>query len=191
MGSGIILLKHAYPTLIENVPPREWKLGDEGRQQSAKVVSHFRNQGIKHILSSLEPKALETATIIGNGFGLKSLPVDGLHEFDIPARPIMTKEQHVEANRRIFDFPDEPTLGSESAKNARNRFATALTAGLRNIPSDDTVLVVSHGTVISLFVGNGDFEKSFSIWRRLACMSYVRLDRQNFTLIEIVENPLA
>jgi 2,3-bisphosphoglycerate-dependent phosphoglycerate mutase len=190
IGPQIFLLKHALPVLVDSVPPREWRLGESGRQQSGELAKHFEILNIRHILTSPEPKAFETATLIGNDLGLQPMTVEGLQEIDIPVRPILTKAEHVTAHQKTYDFPAEPAIGVESAVAARNRFSKSLLEALKSIPIDDNVLVVSHGTVISLFTGDEDYQKSFSIWKRLACLSYVRLRRQDYSLMDVIEDPL-
>jgi broad specificity phosphatase PhoE len=142
----VVLLKHAYPILIESVPPKGWRLGDEGKKQAAALGEAFRGQNIQHILTSPEPKALETATQIGHQLSLNPRPVEGLHELDITPRPIMPRNELVVANKKLFETPDRSVLGTESANNACERFEDALRTALETIPHGENVLVVRSNT---------------------------------------------
>jgi broad specificity phosphatase PhoE len=165
MRSEIILLKHSMPDLIGNTPPQEWKLGVEGQRSAMEFADRLRKKEIRHILSSSETKALETAKIIGRAFGIEPKVIPGIHEIDIKPRPILSREEHINANSLIFEMPDRAVLGNESASNARQRFETALQDGLGKVPLDEDVLVVSHGTVISLFVASKNGCDPLPIWK--------------------------
>jgi hypothetical protein len=68
---------------------------------------------------------------------------------------------------------------------AHRRFASALNAILED--NKGTVLVVSHGTVISLFVSRATGIDGFSLWRRLGLPSFVVLSLPGLRLKEVVE----
>ncbi len=86
--------------------------------------------------------------------------------------------------RDLFAQPDSAVFGSESASAALTRF----TAAVGRITSDepDDVVIVSHGTVISLYVGARADVSAAELWATLGFPSYVTLELPSHRIIEIV-----
>ena len=60
----LILIKHASPQVETAVPSHEWKLSPAGREKAAALAERLRPDAPGAIVSSVEPKAIETARII-------------------------------------------------------------------------------------------------------------------------------
>lgn len=65
-------------------------------------------------------------------------------------------------------------MGKEIADQAYDRFSQAVSDVLKSYPSHD-LAIVSHGTVISLFVSRRCGIPPFEFWQRLGLPSYVVL----------------
>ena len=186
MGNKVILVKHALPILDPSKPAKEWRLGKEG-ELLAKALAHQLEPFLPFALaSSLEPKATKTSEIISLELGVQPLPVEGLEEIDRPALPILTSEQLACSNRRIFEDLTKPAIGQESGNQALTRFGSALRRAMVQLDEDRNLVVVSHGTVISLFVARRNDLDPFELWKRLECPSYVVLSSPSFKVIEVV-----
>lgn len=182
MKKYLILVKHSLPELAGGIPAREWKLSAEGRIRARKLAEQLNSFDPEVIVSSVEPKAKETAEIIADRFDLELRLVDGLHEHDRSTIPLLSTDQFQAAIREFFDKPDTLVFGSESANTAHRRFSSAVHAVLREYP-DQTIVIVSHGTVISLFVSGLTGMSDMLFWSELGLPSYVVLDRQTSMLI--------
>lgn len=165
----LILVKHAQPVLDAAVPPREWRLGREGEEQSHRLAERLRTFLPFTLVSSPEPKAVRTAEIVAATLGITSAVVDGLEEFDRPAMPIVTRGEHTRLNASIFTTRARPVLGRESADAALARFSAAIDRALAPLPSRHTLVVIAHGTVIALFVAQQTGRDAFELWKRLEC----------------------
>ena len=78
-------------------------------------------------------------------------------------------------------------IGGESAAAALQRFARAVRHRVV-APFEHNVVVIAHGTVISLFVASVNPSiDAFTLWKRLRCPSYVILDQSTFALREVVD----
>jgi broad specificity phosphatase PhoE len=86
----------------------------------------------------------------------------------------------------FFKRPSELVFGSETAEQALRRFATAIEQVL-NTYTQGNVVVVAHGTVISLFVGAQTDIDPYRLWQRLGLPSFVVLSLPTFELVEVVE----
>jgi broad specificity phosphatase PhoE len=147
----LILIKHSLPEILDGIPAREWKLSEEGRIRARKLAEQLKEYEPDVILSSLEPKAQETAEILAEYFGLKNQTFEALHEHDRSQSPFYGKEEFQALVQKFFAQPDELIFGSETAIQALGRFEQAVQSIL-NAHHDKTIFIVAHGTIISLFV---------------------------------------
>jgi broad specificity phosphatase PhoE len=83
--------------------------------------------------------------------------------------------------------PDEVVFGEESAAAARDRVTAAITHLLATTSPDQTLAVVTHGTVLALYVAAVTGLDVVDLWRRLGLPAYVTLSRPDLRLIEVVE----
>ena len=86
--------------------------------------------------------------------------------------------------RDLFAHPDATVFGNESASAALARFAKAVD----QIVSEETgdVVVVSHGTVMSLFVASRAHVDASELWATLGLPSYISLELPSHRIVEIV-----
>ncbi len=182
MVGNLILIKHAMPVLDAAAPASTWVLGEEGRRQACEIAERLRERLPFELLSSAEPKARETAEIIAAALGIQSREVAGLEEIDRPTLPIVDAAEHASINRPLFEQPEAAVLGSESADQARERFSTALLAELAGDAPGD-IVVITHGTVMSLFAEAHSPVSAWSLWKRLACGDALRFELPGLRLV--------
>ena len=127
---------------------------------------------------------------IAEELGVTSNTASGLEEFDRPVLPIMSTEEHSHLNKPIFEDPDKLTIGNESGSAALLRFEKAINGEKELVPSERNLVIVSHGTVISLFVQKHNELNGFDLWKKLTCPSFVELGLSRFQVVRIVENPI-
>jgi 2,3-bisphosphoglycerate-dependent phosphoglycerate mutase len=182
----LVLVKHAIPVLDAGRAAREWELGPEGERQAADLAGRLRPWLPFRLISSPEPKAARTAEIVADALGIATRPLEGLQEFDRPALPIMPPDEHARLNAEIFARPGTRVLGAESAHGALARFRSALLGQVAEHPDSDLV-VISHGTVIALFIADHNPVDAFSVWKRLQCAGFAVLKLPRFDLLQLQE----
>lgn len=180
--STLILVKHSIPEVNENIPAREWKLSAEGQSRCKRLADLLVKYHPDQIISSVEPKAKETAELVAKELGLSTNIFEGLHEHDRTNTGYLSKEQFQESVREFFTRPDELVFGNETADEAYQRFQTAIDSILSKFPNQ-TIVVVAHGTVISLYVSRYIGISDLSLWKELGLPSFVALDLQSRALI--------
>ena len=158
--------------LEPQVPPREWVLAAEGEAQSRHLAQRLRAFIPLRLVSSPEPKAIRTAEIVAGELGILLDVVPGLEEFDRPAHPIVSRIEHERLNAPIFRERSSRVLGRESADLALARFSDAVRRLRADTPGEHALVVVSHGTVISLFVEQLTGRDAFETWRALECGAF-------------------
>ena len=167
----LFLIKHALPELDPTVPAPEWHLGERGRALSELLANKLAAYPLDVIVSSIEPKANETARIVAARLNKPHEIVEGLHEHDRRNVPFMPLEQLEARVAEFFAKPNELVLGNETADAAHARFANAIDRVLEKYP-EKNIAVVAHGTVISLFVAR-THPMPFGFWKRLGLPSIV------------------
>ena len=183
---NIILVKHSLPKIIPTIPAKEWRLSRSGQFRCKTLAEKLETYSPDVFISSLEPKAIETAQITA---GLLSKPFstfEGLHEHNRTGVDFLEKGQF---DAKVFDFfaqPDRLVFGKETANQANERFSKALTSVEVKHP-DKNIVVVAHGTVITLFVEKFNSLETFSFWKRLGLPSFVVLSLPHHKLVKTVE----
>jgi broad specificity phosphatase PhoE len=110
--------------------------------------------------------------------------VEGLHEHDRRAVGFLGAETFAARMRDVFAHPDQVVFGTESASAALARFTRAVDGVVREETGD--VVIVSHGTVMSLFVASRARVDASELWATLGLPSYVSLELPSHRIIEIV-----
>jgi broad specificity phosphatase PhoE len=183
----LLLVKHSLPEIVPGVPAREWHLSEVGRLRCEALAEMLAERGPSVLVSSIEPKASETAQIVAGRLGVPWETREGLHEHLRESVPFLPSQEFEERVREFFRKPRKLTYGEETAEEAHRRFAEAIEGILVAYPGE-SVAVVAHGTVISLFVAGIAGLEPFSLWKRLGLPSFVVLSRPDMKVGGIVEN---
>ncbi len=184
---ALILVKHAHSQVNPATPPRTWSLSAEGRRRCAPLAEKLKPYAPAALVSSDEPKARQTAELVGAALGLAPSIVPNLHEHVRDGEPFASSQDAFEEQvRQLMAEPDRCVYGAESAEAARARFAAALGA----LPATRPLAVVAHGTVIALFAAAHNGLDPFALWQGLGLPSFVVLDEPGFEL-RAVEGAIA
>ena len=182
---SLLLIKHSTPEIQPELPANQWHLSDEGRKGAHRLASSLARFSPMKLFSSEEPKAIETSTILARSGHLTSRTAAGLHEHRRNGVAWSTREKFEGNVLAFFAKPDELVFGEETAAQARSRFANTIDKLIED-NVDDTVAVVSHGTVITLFVGTHNQADPYHFWQSLTMPSMVVLSRPDFQITDVV-----
>ena len=183
----LVLVRHSMPEIERDKPASDWKLGEVGRRRAELLAGRLREFSPSVIWSSKEPKAIETAETVAREFGVPVKIAVGLEEHHRENVPFLSsKDEFEEAVERFFLCPDELVLGTETANRARDRFAAAIDKVINAGPTDS--IVVTHGTVMTLYVASVAGVQMMSFWRRLGLPSYVVLTLPDMSIRFIVDD---
>jgi broad specificity phosphatase PhoE len=182
MTKYLILVKHSVPEIVEGRPANRWKLSQQGQVRAQQLAEHLESFVPEVIFSSDEPKAQETAAILANRLGQELHLVPDLHEHDRSNVPFLPHDAFQGSIRDFFQKPDELVFGRETANQAYTRFYRAIHS-LLNEHQNKTIVLVTHGTVISLFVSRLTGSSDFELWSKLGMPSFVAIDLGSSTVI--------
>lgn len=181
---ALVLVKHSLPEIDAAVPANEWHLSEKGRVRSRMLAEKLSRYDLDLIVSSVEPKAVETAEIAARALKLSVEIVDGLHEHERGSVGFLAKERFEQSIGRFFSRPTELMFGDETADHAHGRFSKAV-YGLSDMFSQANMALMTHGTVLSLFVSRIAELEPFALWKQLGLPSWIVLSRPDFRVVEI------
>lgn len=181
---NLILIKHSLPEIIPNVPAREWHLSDEGRRRCGELAEFVSRYQPQVIVTSLEPKAVETGQLLAKSLGLPASSAPNLHEHERQKTPFLSPEMFEASIITFFAEPSQRVSGTESANESHDRFAQAVWDMVDAHPGQN-LAIVAHGTVISLFVSHLTNADPFLLWKRLGLPSFVVLALPENQLITV------
>ena len=102
----LILVKHSLPEIVEDVPAHAWELSSEGRTRVGKLAEKLKQYQPEVIVSSIEPKARQTAELICEKLGVDVVVMDGLHEHDRSSVPFYSNDKFQSRIQELFEEPD-------------------------------------------------------------------------------------
>ncbi|MFN6563490.1 MAG: histidine phosphatase family protein [Nostoc sp. ChiSLP01] len=183
----LILVRHSLPKKIEHIPAKEWRLSLEGQEGCHLLADKLADFQPGIIATSREPKAIETAQIIAQKFNMAVEIVEGLHEHDRSNFGFVEEKKFFETLEAFFATPDKLVMGLETANQAHQRFQQAIKNILAKTPNGDAI-VVSHGTVMTLFVAGCTGKDAFPFWRQLGQPMAIALPLPELNSLEIIAN---
>jgi broad specificity phosphatase PhoE len=163
-GRPVTYVRHAMPAVEEGVDSTRWHLDDATRAHAEVWADRLEvGEGIARLITSTEPKAVETAEAIARRWPAEVVADDRLRE---AGRPWIGTGYRAMAHRYLRG---EPHDGWEPHAAVEQRMAEAL-ADAASTQTPGAVVIVTHGLALSLHLGSrlgGDFDQE-SFWSRLA-----------------------
>jgi broad specificity phosphatase PhoE len=163
-AAPITYVRHAMAAVEEGVDPADWHLGEATREQARTWADRLEvGEGIGALVSSTEPKALETAVAIAERWPAEVREDDRLRE---ATRPWIGTGYRALAHRYLRGEAHE---GWEPQAAVAERIAGAV-GDARDAAAGAAVVIVTHGLALSIHLGDrlgADFDRE-SFWSRLA-----------------------
>jgi broad specificity phosphatase PhoE len=183
MARKLVFIRHSQTRPEPGVAAREWQLTAEGRRRCVPLAAQLAAFNLNLIVTSTERKAVETGQLAAHKLGVPRMSADGLHEHKretAPYFPTITEFQ--ETIRALLTQPDERVFGEETGGQARDRFAKAV-EGVLQSNSRQNIGIVTHGTVLSLFVSPLTGEEIFTFWQSLGMPAIVAFSHPSMELL--------
>ena len=186
MTNRLILIRHSQSQPEPDRSASQWPLTAEGRRRCLALAERLAAYVPDVIVTSRERKAGETGALVAARMGLPIALADGLHEHQREHAGWLPNPAFEQAVTAFFTLPDELVFGEETARQAGARFDAAVRGVLAARPGQN-VAIVSHGTVITLFVAQHAGVAPLPFWRRLGMPAIVVLSLPNLRLLEVIE----
>ena len=180
----LILVRHSLPVIVPGEDAADWRLSDEGRDRAAELAEKLAGYRPSHIASSDEPKASETAGLLAARLGVPIALNPGLREHDRRGAPYFGDERAFQATMaRFFAAPGELVFGRETAAHALARFTAAVSRVIAQSAADRDIMVVTHGTVMALYLASVTGGDAYALWREQALPCYAALALPELRLV--------
>jgi broad specificity phosphatase PhoE len=185
---NLILVRHSVSRQDPSKPSHEWELTEEGEVRCSILAEHLTKYDPDIFVTSDETKALETGRITAELMGTPVVTAPDLYEHRRTATPYYARyEDFVAAVTEFFNYPNQLVFGDESADACYRRFEAAVENVLAEY-QEKSVALVSHGTVMSLFIGRKNNLDPLPLWKNFGMPAYVVLTLPNFEIVEIANH---
>jgi broad specificity phosphatase PhoE len=185
--SNLILIKHSLPEVIHSLPAHQWHLSEIGRLRCKSLAEKIMDHSPDVIFTSPEPKAIETTQIIADSLGKKFHEIGELREHERSNVKWLNKEDFEERVNEFFRFPETLTFGNETAHQANQRFSNVISKITEEHPAGN-IAIVSHGTVIALWLAHRVGIDPFHMWKQLTMPSFVVVPLPQADSLIAIEN---
>ncbi len=118
----LLLVKHSLPEVLPTIPASQWRLSPVGRVRCEALAERLASYVPDIVISSLEPKAVETAQLVARQMDKPCRAAEGLHEHDRTGVEFLGREKFESTVHKFFECPDKLVMGRETARQARERF---------------------------------------------------------------------
>lgn len=134
---------------------RDIAMNDQGRAQAERVAECLAGAGIAEVIASPLQRAVQTATLIGQRFGIDVARDHRLIDFHIgqwegkPPDEVLASDEYQQfaANPMTVRVP-----GGETMHEVKNRAVAAVEQALEDNPAGATIAIVTHARVIRVLL---------------------------------------
>ena len=180
---NIVFVRHSQTQVMPDTPSHQWPLSQEGKRRCATLARHLAPMNLAAVITSEEGKARETGSIVAQDLELPLFTEKWLHEHDRQGAPFLKEKAFRAALHTFFAQPQNLVFGTETAEEALNRFTRGVHAALEKHPTGN-LAIVTHGTVLALYVARHSDWEAREFWERLGQPAYVRFRFPEVALAE-------
>jgi broad specificity phosphatase PhoE len=189
MSNLLILIRHSQSQTDSTRPASQWPLTEEGRRRCGPLADRLAAYAPSAIVTSHERKAIETGVLLAARLGMQATLAEGLHEHQREHVGWLPHPEFEQAVAAFFARPNELVFGEETAGQAGARFEAAARDVIAAHPGQ-TVALVTHGTVMTLFVAAQAGLAALPFWNSLGMPAIVVMRLPGLELLEVIERDL-
>jgi broad specificity phosphatase PhoE len=187
MTHYLILVRHSISKQEPGISAHGWQLTTEGIARCRVLADRLRPYAPAVIISSEEPKAIQTGQAVADAMNVPFETEPALHEHRRENVPYGTQAAFEANVKTLLTHPDQLIFGEETGSAACDRFQAAIEAVVAR-HSGKTLAAVTHGTVMSLFLARTNGVDPVAFWQNLGMPAYVVLTLSDYRLIEVVND---
>ena len=182
----LILIRHSITKQDARVNSRDWTLTEEGQKLCKSLAEELRDYDISRIYSSQETKAYLTGKIVADVLKIPCEKASNLEETHRKTVPYFDSLQEFkESIRTAMKSPDDLLFGEETFADARKRLSAQIDSLLEKHPGQ-TLAIVTHATVLSVYLGHILGRDPVEIWNTMGMPAYIVLSLPEKNLLKIV-----
>jgi broad specificity phosphatase PhoE len=167
MKNKYIFLRHAETLKDPNTHPKDWLLTPDALQIVNKYIEEGKFANVTKIYSSTEPKAVATGKPISAKLEAEINELENFVEVK-REKKFLTDEEFLAQKKKEVENLGTVENGVESGGDALNRFEEGIDK-LESEFNGETILVISHGTVMSIYFAKllNELPNVFDRWQKL------------------------
>lgn len=177
----LIFVRHSAPMIDPEIPSCDWVLSTEGRAAAAALAGRLAGRTIGTVVSSDEPKARQTAEEIASALQLSVELDPGLREHHRASIGYLPRPEFEAGISRFFLQPEMLGFGEETADQVFSRFSVAVERSLER--SDADVVLVTHGTALTLYLARKTGISPLPFWRSLTMPMAMELEGATLAIL--------
>lgn len=174
--STVICLRHFETEVDPETPPSEWTLSEAGRAAMEAFVAGDTAADVDVVYTSPEQKALGTAEAVADDRDADLRVEDRLREVDRSGEGFIEDEAAYEELVEQFFRAPEVAFDWEHRLDAEARIYRFVADLAAEHDGDDTVLLVSHGLLLSTMLAPVFDRDRYEFWRDLEFGAVKRTD---------------
>ena len=180
---NLVFIRHSQSKPEAGVPAHQWRLTAEGRRRCTPLATALIPYNLDLVITSTELKAVQTGEIVADKLGIPCRAEEDLHEHERQTAPYFESQAAFqEAVAALFSRPTELVFGEETAQQALERFTGAVETVLATYHREN-MAIVTHGTVLSLYVSQLTGCESTPLWRGLGMPAFVAFSHPEMKLL--------
>lgn len=185
--TDIIFIRHAPTKPDKTQHSTQWQLSEDSQKLCYQLAEQIKHHNITKIYTSIEPKAQLTGKFIAEKLEITSIASeDNLQETERHSKAFYDNQNTFRlAVQEAMLFPNNLIFGDETFTDARIRF-TSQVEQLANKHPDETIVIVTHGRILSMYLGDIMKQSPETIWKKLQMPAYAILswEKQEITDIQ-------
>lgn len=173
----LYLIRHPLTRPDPAVPASQWGLSEAGRQQVAALLDASFWTAVRAIVTSDQQKAALVGAAVAGRYDISHTVVPTLTEAQRDRW--LDSDDFLAAQRRFFAHPAQtPVAGWETAQAAGERFRAAVEDVLARHPAAESLALVAHATVLTLYWAHlrGDTPQ-YDDWRAIGFAEVLAVPR--------------
>jgi 2,3-bisphosphoglycerate-dependent phosphoglycerate mutase len=163
---ALVIVRHSIPVVDATAPSTAWALSPEGEREAGALAAMLGAVKARIVQTSPERKAGETASIIAARHGVSTSVDDRLREHERASAGFLPRHVFDARVERLMRMPSDLVFGDETADAVFLRFAEAVACACAAAAGAD-LLMVSHGTAMSIYLGRLLGIDPVAFWRSL------------------------
>jgi broad specificity phosphatase PhoE len=173
----VYLIRHPATQPDPAIPASQWWLSTAGRAQVHTLVHLPMWPAITTVYTSTQPKTSVVGELVHLTHGVPYLPLVALDE--ARREPWLDPEAFDVTQRAFFAHPTvSPMRGWECAQSAGLRFIAALDHLLAVHKPADSLAIVSHATILTLYAAHlREVTPTYDQWRKIEFAAIMAIDR--------------
>jgi broad specificity phosphatase PhoE len=181
-----ILIRHSLSLPDPSMPANQWELTQEGIRRCSILAQALKPYDVHKIYTSEEPKACSTGEYVGENLGIDYEIAPNFHETQAVTAPFFKDPDEFRARvKEAMLNPDDVIYGEESFNHAYARFENQMRVLSFHYPKK-TLAIVTHGRVMSMYIGKTCGLKPYDVWQQLDLPAYAVIQRSDMQLVKLI-----